>query len=156
MLSVPNYSPCLSKYKRIKISRICSISLTSFRQCPHHAYLRDKLAKRKRGELWNIKLNRVTESLRVLYASIKVNMMIKINIKIVIYIMVNNAILYNIGFLITYYCAFSVCESELFGLRVWISKWKPLRSSCYPLRPPKSFLAFGGYAFRPKLLTMFK
>ena len=94
------------------------MSLTSFRQCSHHAYLRDKLAKRKRGEPWNIKLNRVTESLRVPYASLKVNMMIKINIKIVIYIMTNNAILYNVGFLITYYCAFSVCESELFGLRV--------------------------------------
>ena len=38
--------------------------------------------------------------------------------------MTNNAILYNVGFLITYYCAFSVCESELFDLRVWISKWK--------------------------------
>ena len=39
--------------------------------------------------------------------------------------MTNNAILYNVGFLITYYCAFYVCESELFDLRVWISKWKP-------------------------------
>jgi len=56
------------------------MSLTSFRQCLNHAYLRDKLAKRKRGELWNIKPNRETESLRVLYASVTVNTMIKINI----------------------------------------------------------------------------
>lgn len=59
---------------------ICSMSLTSFRQCSNHAYMRDKLAKRKRGEPWNIKLNRETESLRVLYAFVTINTMIKINI----------------------------------------------------------------------------